>query len=365
MTDFTSVWDEAGRSAEAESTLRALANAKVASAEIWPFLALAKDSAEFGQRLDLAGDTLTAVAAQHGVPVTDLVAAYTRQYTLLAESRTKSVASQCANCGHASLAHSDGAQCHCGCSSFIAGKTAGKVPDSFKEHQFTKADDDADDAIEGADDDDTTKESSKKTAFEGRPSSHHEQAVDDDESVEDDDEDEENEERKGHFEDGDEDDDERDSVTRDARYMENGQWFRRKPQTDLTSQYYARLGHIKKALDEGVDPLAWIEGENGGVGQPEKPIEHDTETDFSLGYSEVPAGPPTTASHHPFAHQAWFGKSKPEPEEPVDLMAGRPPCPGGHRETAPMRDGSGKHKCFQCDSVFTPKNATGSRHPFI
>lgn len=55
--------------------------------------------------------------------------------------------------------------------------------------------------------------------------------------------------------------------------------------------WYASLQQMKRALQEGQDPLAWEN--SGGPGAPEKPDEHDEGADFSHGYSEVPPGPPS------------------------------------------------------------------------
>jgi hypothetical protein len=216
MTDFVSVWDEAGYSVEAEAAQRALARAKTASASIWPFLALAQDAAEFGQRLDLAGDTLTKAASDHQVDVVDLVAAYTREYGLLVEAHktaADSTHSECPNHPGQSFNKSTG-DCSCGsnhhrwansnnpggqksssktaadggrCSKDVDGdrcvrpnghegaclsdkqvsvksKTSGKLPDALKEHQFKAADETKDDG--DGDEDDAAKEASRRVAVQ-------------------------------------------------------------------------------------------------------------------------------------------------------------------------------------------------------
>ena len=316
MESFTSVWDVAGESAETEVALRALATAKAASAEIWPFLALAQDGAEFGQRLDLAEDTLTKAARANGVPVLDLVTAYTREFTLLTEARVTAAGGKCANCGCAEGKHDKGGKCSCGCKKFVtAEKTAakGKVPDSFKEHQFKAADDE----------DDDSDDMEERTASE----------------------------RFG-------EDDNRDKATRDH---------------DNFDPYEASkhaLASMKTALEEGQDPLAWIEQEGGGQGVPEKPVEAGIEA----AGTEVPADtqPPALGSRHPFARgAAWFGKGKPEQaptSAPVDPLAGRETCPGcGSRQTKSLGGDSPNHKCFGCDAVFNPKTSAKTnrgRHPF-
>lgn len=56
--------------------------------------------------------------------------------------------------------------------------------------------------------------------------------------------------------------------------------------------WYASLQQMKRALQEGQDPLAWETGVAGQGGGPEKPDEHDEGPDFSHGYSEIPQGQP-------------------------------------------------------------------------
>lgn len=434
--EFASVWDEAGSSVEAEIAQRSLAQAKVASASLWPFLALAKDSAEFGQRLDLVGDDLSTAASAHGVEPTDLVAAYTREYRLLAESRKVAYGDpdgtqygaqgdHCPHCGsdwkqgcdpdclrennperaeqledaaeayHAKnrskisrktageknvwgteksdvdpdycpdceregggLSHYDNCPQYKGPS-----HTSGKLPDALKEHQFKAADET---------EDDETKEASRRTAAkpcgewinggdgmtcpqpEGHAKEHgpvprldrsDEFAVDFDfrhhqgsrrtadvawnappaqapsefgpdsegmNSGEDwRDSDDEPDERTSHERWGDSGDGHGDPGDAQDRHYPGdysygnstpapkrqipdygrgtGHGFSSGP-AGLNSPYSASLHHIKVALEEGVDPLSWIEGEDGGQGQPEKPVEAGIEA----------AGVPTQASRHPF-----------------------------------------------------------------
>jgi hypothetical protein len=309
MTDFVDVWEEAGYSVDAEVAMRALANAKAESMTVWPFLAMARDEAEFGQRLDLAGDTLTAAASAHEVPVEELVAVYTREYGLLAEARKEAAAAKCTNCGHANAKHCDGAQCQCGCTDFSGPKTAGKVPDSFKEHQFKKKDDDGDDDEDDSDlDEEGWNPKSEQTAYE--------------------------------------------------RYGENAarDYYGKDP-GDETQDFYDKFSSLKTALEEGVDPLTWVAAEGSGQGTPEKPVEAGIEA----------AGTQVPADTQPPKVGGLFTKEQAPPTAAPasDPLAGRSTCPNGHRETKSMNDGSGRHKCFTCDSLFTPPLVVASRHPFL
>lgn len=88
MGDFTSVFDEAGLSAEAAVADKAMALAKQASADISTyFLMGAASEAEFDHRVALAQDELVKAAAVGGISVDALIAERTREFGLLMEAR--------------------------------------------------------------------------------------------------------------------------------------------------------------------------------------------------------------------------------------------------------------------------------------
>lgn len=378
--EFMSLWEEAGHSVEAEKAQRALAQAKVASASVWPFLALAKDEAEFGQRLDLAGETLSTAAGAHGVEVADLVTVYTREYGLLAESRkTADSHSECPNHPDQSYNKSTG-DCSCGSnhnrwanSNNPGGqKSSGKLPDALKEHQFSKRDDDddIDEGSEGGDDDGPERRQGSRTAgvckgtyVAGTPTNEggygyedksgkvgksvnecgkeegHEgecgygqswnhsgptasrRTADSNSNLapegyhypENDDQDERtSSERWGEMdgnaeEPGDAQDRHYDGDYGYSRSQERPTPFRHKETNNWGHR--GSLAMLKRALEEGEDPLAWVGGEDGGQGAPEKPIEHDEAVDYTNSYSEVPPGAPGQSApgqtalgrRHPFA----------------------------------------------------------------
>jgi len=87
MADFASVFDEAGDSAERAQADRAMAVAKEASAGIAGFLFQAQSPDDLGHRIALAEDDLLKAAAQGGISVHALVAEHTRSFDLLMEAR--------------------------------------------------------------------------------------------------------------------------------------------------------------------------------------------------------------------------------------------------------------------------------------
>lgn len=308
MSDFTTLWDEAGASAEAQAAAQALETAKVASAGIWPFLALAADEVEFGQRLDLAGDRITTAAAKAGASEVDLVAAYTRQFNLLTEARTQAAASTCAHCGHASTRHSDGAQCHCGCSTFVAGQKTSAFADTCPACGQASDPSDPQGMCPG--------HTHLSQPYPHQVASPHSGADDD--------------------------------------YEGTGT---------------GRYASIKQALEEGIDPLTWLEAEDGGPGVPEKPGGHTTTNEQITPGSpdETPDFNRPEARRRPFDRQGrWFGKNPPaqQVQAPApDPLAGRATCPGcGDRKTAPMPTQPGLHKCWNCDGLF--RAAAMVRPPF-
>jgi hypothetical protein len=61
--------------------------------------------------------------------------------------------------------------------------------------------------------------------------------------------------------------------------------------SELMETVRRRYALMREALVEGENPLAWIPDGGGNGSGPEKPDEHDEGSDYSHGYSEVPAGP--------------------------------------------------------------------------
>lgn len=309
MSDFATLWDDAGASAETQAAEQALETAKVATAGLWPFLALATDEVEFGQRLDLASDRITAAASRAGANPTDLVAAYTRQFNLLAEARQVTAASTCAHCGHASTRHSDGAQCHCGCSTFIAGQKTSAIEDVCPAC--------------------------------GKPS----------------------------------DPNDPQGMCPDHTHLSQPYPHQvASPHTDADDGYEGtgsgRYASIKQALEEGVDPLEWLEEvAPPGPGTPEKPGGHTTTNEQITPGSpdETPDFNRPEAGRRPFDRQGrWFGKNPQAQQAPAapapDPLAGRAACPNCNtRQTAAMPQ-PGYHKCWNCSGVF--KAAVMVRPPF-
>lgn len=84
MSDL--MWIEASRNVEAEAAERSLEEAKVVTAGLWPFLAVAKSAAEFDERLELADDHLQSVASATGCSLTDLQDSLRSQHKLVVEA---------------------------------------------------------------------------------------------------------------------------------------------------------------------------------------------------------------------------------------------------------------------------------------
>lgn len=76
-------------------------------------------------------------------------------------------------------------------------------------------------------------------------------------------------------------------------YVSGGVTAARKQQSGFVG-FDRRMASIRQALIEGQDPLQWVveetEARANNVG-PEKPSMHNSEGDYSNGYSEIPAGP--------------------------------------------------------------------------
>jgi len=83
---MTDLWVEASYDAEAETRARNLEMAKAASQGTWEFLALAQSPEEYGDRVALAANSITSVAARAGVPVEELVEIFDRRFALLMEA---------------------------------------------------------------------------------------------------------------------------------------------------------------------------------------------------------------------------------------------------------------------------------------
>lgn len=238
MNDFTSVWDDAGDSAEAQVAQRALANAKVASSGVWPFLALAKTDVEFGQRLELAQDKIFAAASANAVPVADLVAVYTREFGLLREARKTASCDECDR--------SDSGVC---------GTHKEEGRESLQDNGYLPGSKKASDADQGfgflADD------------RQPERSPHAD--------------------NKAYWNEDDADADER---TTHERYGDVDRYDREPG--DQADDFYSRFSSLKTALEEGQDPLEWLEEEAGAPGAPEK----------AGGHQDGPAQ--TQASRRPF-----------------------------------------------------------------
>lgn len=147
-----SLFSEAARDYEAEAAERrtALVRATVKE-EIFPFLAMAASDAEYGHRKALAADRLHAIARRCETSVKDVESAADRMYRLLAQARRnqmrearleqRTAAMQCGNCGHGSVDHSEGLQCHsCGCTNFTpqsTGKEGRRITAENEEGPFS------------------------------------------------------------------------------------------------------------------------------------------------------------------------------------------------------------------------------------
>lgn len=84
---MTDLWSEASRDFDAERQARNLEMAKAASEGIWAFLALAQSPEEYGDRVALAADQLSATASATGVEVAELVGIFDQRFALLTEAK--------------------------------------------------------------------------------------------------------------------------------------------------------------------------------------------------------------------------------------------------------------------------------------
>lgn len=118
--EFISVFDEASRDHEAEDLATREAAARVDAQEVWPFLALAASAEEFGHRLALAEERLSAIASRHGLTYEDVTAPLREGFAVLHPKEAGG--ESCRNCGHANPPHRKGGLCSvCGCESFQPG----------------------------------------------------------------------------------------------------------------------------------------------------------------------------------------------------------------------------------------------------
>lgn len=333
MTDFTSVFDEAGDSAEEAVSKMAMATAMQASAGTQQFLFLAKDESDFNHRVALAEDALFKAAVAANVSPEDLVAEHKRQFGLVLEAKKTVVAADdnhvtCPNHEDQSYNKSTG---DCSCGSNHHRWASPNNPGGYKKAGLGQT-------CPGCN-------GSRAVPAQGHESygevSNGQVRCPD---------------CHGHGvvaaqPDGDQDSDDRTSY---ERYGDVGDGLG--DPGDAQDDWYDRhLGSLKQALEEGQDPLEWLEQEGAGEGQAEKPSEAGIEALTNGGKAEAAA--------RPFDHVAaglskeafdWLKKNPTSaPAAPAeDPLAGRATCPCGSRTTAPMRDGTDKHKCFNCDSVF-------------
>lgn len=333
-TDFTSVWDDAGESAEQAEAHRAMATAKEASKGTQQFLFLATDEADFGHRVALAEDSIFKAATAAGVSPEALVAEHKREFGLLMEAKRSVVAADDTG-SHTACPNHEGQWFN---------KSTGDCSCGSNHHRWASPNNPGGYGKKSASLGKTCPTCSGARAVPAQghesfgevsngqvrcPSCHGHGVVaqDPDQS-----------ELTSHERYGDVGDGLGDPGDAQDRWYEG--------------DYNASLKHIasiKTALEEGVDPLEWLEQEGAGEGQAEKPSEAGIEAVGSLSKEAFD----------------WLKKNPPAaPQAPeADPLEGRATCGCGSRMTAPMRDGSDKHKCFNCDSVFAPKTGSVSR-PF-
>lgn len=232
---FATLWDGAGEEAQALESQRRMERARVASAELGGFLVTASTEADFSSRVSLVELDLAKAANAAGVTVEALALDYAEQNRVFRDSQRTAAAHQCA-CGHASTHHADGGRCPtCGCAEFrpVAQASMPSLPDQAATEDYYR-----------------------------------------------------------HLG---EDDDEPDERTSYERYSDAGPSYR--DPGDMQDDWYGRHALLKKALEEGVDPLSLIEGLGGGVGTPEKAGGHQSTGDATEGPS---AGQQAEAAKRPF-----------------------------------------------------------------
>lgn len=293
MNDFATVWHDAGDTAEAEQAQRALATAKQASVGVQQFLFLAKSREEFGHRVALAEDRLLQAAVDSGVSVEALLGEYEREFGLLMEAAASAEPEQ---------------------------KVAAMPPDWGLMHE---SDDNGPRTCPGC-------HGSRAVPAQGHES-YHEVS---------------NGQVRcptcaGHG-------------VLPQRQSDVGEPLPYSDPGDAQDDWYKGdyLASLKTALQEGQDPLLWLEQEGAGEGQAEKPSE--------AGIEALEGGKAEATKKEAFD---WLKKEQPAAPA-ADPLAGRAQCPGcGTRTTKAMPDDSGMHKCFQCDGLFHPKTGMVTR-PF-
>lgn len=99
MTDFSTLWDHAGDSAERDAANRAMHHAVAQVTPVSEFLFQASDEHDLENRIALAGDRFTTAAAQHGVDEEELINRFRNEASLLLEARRVTGSAACDNCG--------------------------------------------------------------------------------------------------------------------------------------------------------------------------------------------------------------------------------------------------------------------------
>lgn len=266
---FATLWDGAGEEAQALESQRRMEQARVASAELGGFLVTASTEADFSSRVSLVELDLAKAANAAGVTVEALALDYAEQNRVFRDAQRTAAAHQCA-CGHASVHHADGGRCPtCGCAEFRPVAQAAKDPNAYLDNQCPGC---------------------------GKPGSHpfpeNTCASCQGESAA--------------YQNSRSDEDtwdprspysppEPDERTSYERYSDAGPSYR--DPGDMQDDWYGRHALLKKALEEGVDPLSLIEGLGGGVGTPEKAGGHQSTGDATEGPS---AGQQVEAAKRPF-----------------------------------------------------------------
>lgn len=304
MPDFYSVWDEAGGAAEQAEADRRMAVAKEASRGAQEFLFLATSEADFDNRVALVSDTLSKAAAAGGVPVEALVAEHRRGVTLVLEAKTAAMPPDPGLVNEVYGGQGVNRECPT-CNGARAIPAQGH--ESFAEVSNGQV---------------------------RCPSCHGHGVVAPRQT----------------------------DLTEPERYTDPG---------DAQDAWYGGdyLASLKTALAEGQDPLEWLEQE-GGQGQPEVEGGHTTGNEQTTPNQNREAGlrpfveetVPAASRKQATVKEAfdWLRKNPATtapaaPAAPAeDPLAGRAQCPCGSRMTAPMGGGSDKHKCWNCETVFSP-----------
>lgn len=108
---MSDLWVEASVDVEAEQRTMAFFRASAAlEEELWPFLALSRSEAELEHRKALAMEPLSRIASESGMPLPELGAMIDNRFALLAEAK-----SAC-HCGHENCQCSGDCNCQSGCS---------------------------------------------------------------------------------------------------------------------------------------------------------------------------------------------------------------------------------------------------------